>query len=284
MAATAAEAKRPKAVLPDPPKFKGDRNDWPSWKAEITTKLNIDGKAIGDQSVCFSYIFTRLEGLARQNTTPLVLRLSGSANASPDILLDFLDRLYGDPNATARAADRLHKLRQAEGQSFARFLPILEREFANAGASDWPDGARKPILLAALNDKMRTALAARGIPADFNDLVRVCWDISNDMDILSIRGTRLAKEKPLSKKDPTGDAMDWEPTRIGKARADWVPKETLDKRKENGACLRCGKMGHFVRKCPLGPAERPKARINKARLEEASDSDENEDEPVSENE
>jgi hypothetical protein len=55
-------------------------------------------------------------------------------NRVPQQLLNYLENIYGDPNIKARAARRLHLIQQREDQSFTRFLPHLEKEFADAGA------------------------------------------------------------------------------------------------------------------------------------------------------
>jgi hypothetical protein len=79
------------------------------------------------------------------------------------------------------------------------------------------------------------------------------------------------------------DAMDWTPSqasRVGKSqvtnpngyksdrpedrallgkRALWVSKEVLTKRREEGRCLRCGRDGCLLRRCPLKPALPPSA-------------------------
>lgn len=59
------------------------------------------------------------------------------------------------------------------------------------------------------------------------------------------------------------DMMDWEPITTAAAairaqRAQWVPQEILNKRKETGRCLRCGEKGHLMRQCTLLPAIRPR--------------------------
>ena len=60
--------------------------------------------------------------------------------------------------------------------------------------------------------------------------------------------------------------MDWAPAgtevnatkpRILGPRAKWVSKAEMQKRKENGSCLRCGIMGHYVDKCSQRPPIRP---------------------------
>ena len=42
-----------------------------------------------------------------------------------------------------------------------------------------------------------------------------------------------------------------------KTPAKWVSKDELARRKEENLCLRCGKEGHMIRNCALGPAVRP---------------------------
>jgi hypothetical protein len=41
-------------------------------------------------------------------------------------------------------------------------------------------------------------------------------------------------------------------------RAKWVDTETVERRRQDGNCLRCGKDGHFVVKCKYRPPLKPK--------------------------
>lgn len=65
------------------------------------------------------------------------------------------------------------------------------------------------------------------------------------------------------------DEMDREPTKISQAilkaneelkgkRAKWVDQDEIARRKEEGRCLRCGRTGCRVAKCPLLPPRRPR--------------------------
>src|SRR6266516_4947195 len=65
------------------------------------------------------------------------------------------------------------------------------------------------------------------------------------------------------------DSMDWEPTRTASAtstqnngpkekkRARWVSQQELDRRRQEGVCIRCGGSGHFVGKCEYAATRRP---------------------------
>ncbi len=99
----------------------------------------------------------------------------------------------------ARAASRLHDLKQGEHQSFAKFLPILEKEFADAGALEWHDDAKRPIILRALNMQMSHALVSRGVPGSFQEIIQTLHAINTDIDMLNLqKGTRKVLTNPFS--------------------------------------------------------------------------------------
>ncbi|EFQ86857.1 hypothetical protein PTT_17790 [Pyrenophora teres f. teres 0-1] len=61
--------------------------------------------------------------------------------------------------------------------------------------------------------------------------------------------------------------MDWEPSRSQAQRAKWVSQQEIDRRRDDGSCLRCGKKGHLISACKLKPAHNPNrqpARATKA--------------------
>jgi hypothetical protein len=295
--------RRPRARLPDPAKFAGDRADWPAWKTTMENKLMVDGSAVGELADQFLYVYSRLEGNAWKNVTTFVtLRRS---NGTPSAFFTYLESLYGDPNAKTRAASRLHELKQGEHQSFAKFLPVLEREIADAGALEWHDDAKRPIILRALNSQLSNALVSRGIPGTFQEIINTLHSISTDIDMLNVqKGSRKESQQPRTTQPNAnrreevylaGDAMDWAPTTtvstgraqvtnpggfrssrpedqplLGK-RAQWVAKEVINQRLAEGRCLRCGRDGCVIRRCPLKAAVRPatatppKARSNNTR-------------------
>ncbi|OOQ89513.1 hypothetical protein PEBR_07966 [Penicillium brasilianum] len=269
---------RPKPRLPDPKLFGGSTSDWPTWRISIENKLSVDGEAIGSPQDQFIYVFSRLEKLAWKNTGTFVkLRRD---TGEPQALLDYLENIYGDPNVKARAARRLHQIRQPEDMSFSRFLPRLEKEFADADALEWHNEAKRQILLGALNKTMTNSLMNRGIPATFSDLISRLHEISSDMDALNI----TKAERPRRPRSPrqNSDEMDWAPTvsisrveshtkhrrpKTGTPRqAQWVSQDEIDRRRAEGKCLRYGRSGHLIAKCTLLPAQRP----NSTRIATAS--------------
>ena len=206
------------------------------------------------------YVFSRLEKLAWKNTGTFAKHRRN--DGGPEDILEYLENIYGDPNAQARAARKLHQIKQSDGLSFPRFLPRLEKEFADAGAINWPDQARRQILLASLNRAMSAALMNRGIPDTYSGLVTRLHEISTDIDTLNLSGEGSRNTSNRRRKQP--DEMDWTPTvnahRIdtgSRKKAKWVSTEEIKRRREEDRCLRCGKEGHYIAKCSYLPAERP---------------------------
>lgn len=263
--------RRPRPRLPDPTMFAGTVSEWPSWRIVMENKLSVDGRAIGSPQDQFVYIFSRLEKLALKNTGTFVkLRRN---DAGPQELLDHLENIYGDPNAQARAARRLHQLRQKDDQPFSKFLPQLEREFADAGALEWHDEAKRQILLGSLNRTMTDSLMNRGIPPTFIGLISRLHEISTDRDALAIH--RSQRSKPSRAQD-NNDDMDWTPTVSANAsslrtrrlrndsessarrrRARWADRDEMDRRRQEKRCLRCGRESCWSTECPYLPAIPP---------------------------
>ncbi|KAK5791877.1 hypothetical protein VI817_007186 [Penicillium citrinum] len=210
-------------------------------------------------------------------------------NGTPNELIAYLERIYGDPNIQDRAIQRLQRLRQKDDQTFEKFLPSFEREMADAGALDWPDRIKKGILLSTLNKKTYQALAARGVPSDFPSLIQVLHQISTDMAGFQASFGREAYSSNIRsrREESVYDQMDWTPTvqntnrrrnsnesvssdeELRTKRAKWVSPEEIRARRREGRCLRCGRSECRASRCPLQPAVNPlHKKVTKAAVEE----------------
>ena len=71
---------------------------------------------------------------------------------------------------------------------------------------------------------------------------------------------------PAAPRPDASNTMDWEPTLAARGqstparRAKWVNNDEIQRRRENGRCLRCGGSGHRIAQCPFAPARTPRAR------------------------
>lgn len=287
----------PRARLPDPAMFAGITTEWPTWRITMENKLSVDGLAIGNDQDQFAYVFSRLEKLAWKNTGTYVKLRRNDGTAKE--LLDHLEQIYGDPNSQARAARRLHQIRQCEDQPFSKFLPQLEKEFADAGALEWHDEAKRQILLGSLNRTMTNSLMNRGIPATFMGLISRLHEISTDRDALDINRPQRSRHTS----EITHDPMDWTPTRtatvsnvyqrasqprnasedqqLAGKRAKWVSPDELECRRREGRCFRCGRDGCSIRQCPLLPAKPPQQALQRPRVTTAAVEESNQNASVS---
>jgi hypothetical protein len=262
---------RPKPVLPNPPKFSGDRKSYEVWRREITNKIRIDAASIGPPTNQFAYINSRLEGAAAQMCLTFVDMTAWTEDATPDNFISYLDRSYSDPNRELRASQRLRTMKQGD-VSFSSFLPRFERALAEAGGSSWADKAKITFLEGTLNKELLNALVGRDAPQEYGSYVSKILNI--DGQLQAVRRTAFRSTRPSQRQDN----MDWEPTETTRIAANRqnLPRLTAEERarcQAQGLCFRCRQKGHRAQECP-GTEPRPrtvtkeKTCITKTRVEE----------------
>lgn len=276
---------RRKPSLPDPPRFTGLRRRFRAWELEMRSKLQVDGPAIGPPFYQFAYIYSRLDETP-QALAATFFAQGGSRQAyDPADFLSYLATCYGDPNAEQKALGRLESMTQGEQESLAMFIPKFEKELADSGGAAWSDAVKINHLKRTINDALRTELAGQlNLPRDYSGFVNALQGLDANLEELRHhlrrKKTRAKIQLPLPNRreatpktqpgtNATMDEMDWEPTRISQAilkaneelkgkRAKWVDQDEIARRKEEGRCLRCGRTGCRVAKCPLLPPRRPR--------------------------
>jgi hypothetical protein len=278
-------AKRPRPKLRDMPLFTGKRSEWRSWKSRMEAKLRKDKLAIGDPSDHFAYIEASLDDTPAKMVLAYVERARKMNDEDPDQFMAYLNNIYGDDNAKERANNKLNSMSQGK-EAFATFLPKFERTLAEAGGGEWTDEVKINTLKRMLNQELRRSLVYIPIhPEKYNDFIRT-------MQTLASRLAALDPQKPTTttapKSAPAADEMDWQPSTnkaqaseqlsVNKVpvkeqgeqkRAQWVSKDTLEKRKSNNLCLRCGGKGHFIGKCKLLPPRSPQQGQTKVKVTDA---------------
>lgn len=193
---------------------------------------------------------------------------------------------YDDNDAEERASQRLGSMKQGT-KKFSTFIADFDRTLLDAGGVGWDDKAKKSFLMNSIALDLRTTIAAMPIPTTYRRYCDLLHTASANLESIQRIKNRGGRQHSTTTSEaevvPATDAMDWEPATVTAAaactqRAQWVSKEVLEKRKELGRCLRCGKDGHFLRQCTLLPAVRPKREKATTMAAVAETEDEEEEE------
>jgi hypothetical protein len=136
--------------LPDISKFDGSRKSYPMWKVEADNKLRIDGAVLGTPQDQAAYLFSRMEAKAQLMVVSFYQNQPG---CDARTFVQHLDSVFIDPNAAARALNRLQAMKQGR-ESFATFLPKFEKELGESQLTMVPDMVKIGYLRGALNVEM----------------------------------------------------------------------------------------------------------------------------------
>ena len=101
-------APAPRKRLLNISKFDGSRKGYPMWKVEADNKLRIDGAVIDTPQDQAAYLFSRMEAKAQLMVVSFYQNQLGCDAA---IFVQHLDSVYIDPNAAARALNRLQAMK-----------------------------------------------------------------------------------------------------------------------------------------------------------------------------
>ena len=275
-----ASTTRPRHCLDHIGKFSGKNSEWEAWRLNAMLKVETDGEAIGDDRSQFSYLYSRLEPSAQNRVATWVASTisNPSSIATAKEFLTHCQHVFGDPNAQRNALTKLNDLRQRNGQMLSDYIPKFEELLARAGGTTWDDVVCINYLQNSLNSELSEALISNPrLPIEYqsfkDDVLRI------DAQLQAFKGRHKPRTGGMSKMwntkhtgadaIPGGNAMDWEPTKTN--AASWVSQEELERRKEQGLCLRCGGKGHMIRNCKLKPAKRPAAHAARAQITQAGD-------------
>jgi hypothetical protein len=270
--------RRPKHSLSHPDKYDGeDKTEYLPFKGHLRAKLRIDQAAIGGETEQVWYAYGRLSGRAAARIFPWIDTMERqSIPLRVTRFFEELDSAFLDRQMSQRALEWVNTKRQGS-QSFRDFLQTFEQKLLEAGAWEFPDAIRKGYLKAAINIDIKSQLVALAEPEAYSEYVTMVQRTSDNIDELKrLKRHRTGWSSAPSRKPDTAEPMDWEATPRAasgrnqsrdkndrwaddeRPRAKWVDTETVEKRRQDGTCLRCGKDGHFVVKCKYRPPLKPK--------------------------
>lgn len=252
--------------LKDPEPFDGTRSQYLPWKYQVEAKLRSEPRRFHTNQLAIDYTFSRTTGDARARIFPWVSNHAASSTLNQ--FFSHLDGAFKDAHMAETARNKLQNMRQ-KTSNVRDFMQDFNKEALTAGLFD--HAILKSMFLHALSHELRTALAGTIFPEDttIEQMQSHIAAVSDNLWRLKLSSKKkdTSPYNTPSRPTPSSDPMDWEPSRVQVQRATWVSEREIDRRRDDGSCLRCGKKGHFISSCKLKPAQNPDrqpARATKA--------------------
>ena len=166
--------------LPDISKFDSSRKGYPMWKVEADNKLRIDEAIIGTLQDQAAYLFSKMEAKAQLMVVSFYRNQRGCDAAT---FVRHLDSVYIDPNAAARALNRLQVMKHGR-ESFTIFLSKFEKELGESQLTMILDMVKIGYLRGTLNTKMQCAMIGPVTYINYDGFVQALLAVSSQLDCL----------------------------------------------------------------------------------------------------
>ena len=235
------------------------------WLQTATAKLAVDFAGCMEKTK-FWFLVGKLRGDAAEKITPWIRQHSDRGYVSSVELLSKIREVFGDRYERENALVRLNKLRQGSGKTFRAHLQEFEKLLLEAGRYVDSDASKKASLEATISKELYERTISMGTRRmTYDEYKESLLEVSEKIQQsrrpwTTYRGYQQQRE--VSVDQESNDPMDWQPS-IARAsvsegkRAKWVASTEIQKRRDQGLCVRCGADGHFVSRCPFLPARRP---------------------------
>jgi hypothetical protein len=250
--------RRPRPSLPNPDQFDGSNQAlYPQFESKLKAKLEIDGRTIGGENEQVWYAFGRLSGEAAGRIHPWMVHAQHANTLGIEGFFKQIRLAFSDPRASQKALELINRTKQGS-RLFNDFLNEFNRLILEAEGWGWDDKVKKAYLKAAISHKLKDRTIGMNEAESYEEYcsqLRMISDQLADLQDWSSRRAGWKKEGFISPpKEPTPEIMDWElstATTATRTRRGprWAPPEEIDRRREEGLCLRCGRKGHIVRHC-----------------------------------
>jgi len=255
--------------FPDPEPFDGTRALYPVFKQKAKAKIYIDGAIYGTEQGQVNYLFSRLISTAAKTVLPW---LNSNALYSMEDFWNFMDSRFSDPQAKAKALDKLQSMKQKTNEDVRDYLARFEGELLESEVI-MDDAVKISTFTRGLKIQVQKDIAMVNNTIPFQEyckeIIRI-QDAHRRINFLNKQPFITSKPAPTPHQYP--NAMDWEPTQAHMAqplantnrRAKWVNPEEIQRRRSNRLCIRCGASGHMISSCQYAPARRPSSNITTA--------------------
>jgi len=294
--------KKKHQVLPKPPVFDGDREQYQVWKAKMVSKLEVDGDVIGqDDRACVLYVSAFLSDEAAKYLKHHTDR-NGTATTIASVW-EYLDARYQDVHRVQRALAEHERFKQG-GKPFPEFIAELNRLQSEAAIDVWTDPVKIQIPKSKVSSELTQLAVANTSMAgvtDYSQVVSFYNQLHNNLVAAKdsgayrydIGGPRkdsktafksfqtapsVMQHTSVASATKDGAEMDWIATNKattggngnrGRSGPDKRPRPApiseaeRDLRQKKGVCFNCGNPGHLARNCYYGrPFTKDAVRVN----------------------
>ncbi|QRW08586.1 Retrotransposon gag protein [Ceratobasidium sp. AG-Ba] len=176
---------------------------------------------------------------------------------------------FSDPMKKERAIQNIHKLQQTgSAQHYVTAFRTLMQEL------DWDEHAFIDVFKKGLKNNVQQELLKATITQDTSTFSLEKWmEVSIRIDDLLFTGRSLRDNSSSGNQDKK-----FQP-RTTQAKAGIVPSEVIQKRREEGRCIKCGRRGHRMRECKFKEwQQEPQAVKGKeAKIEEVKEEEKSSD-------
>ncbi|QRV77041.1 Retrotransposon gag protein [Ceratobasidium sp. AG-Ba] len=262
-----ARAKKPEA-------FNGKRGQ----EAEIFLMkmeiyFNDYGTAFNNNRKMATFLTNMGEGEAAKWAKPLLRKILDEEPheylANWNALKNAFLLAFSDPMKKERAIQNIHKLQQTgSAQHYVTAFRTLMQEL------DWDEHAFIDVFKKGLKNNVQQELLKATITQDTSTFSLEKWmEVSIRIDNLLFTGRSLRDNSSSGNQDKK-----FQP-RTTQAKAGIVPSEVIQKRREEGRCIKCGRRGHRMRECKFKEwQQEPQAVKGKeAKIEEVKEEEKSSD-------
>src|SRR5271156_1409015 len=258
--------------IPDPPIFKGDRDEIEEWLVKIRNKLRANHDHYPTEEAKLAYAETRIEGNAAKQIRPRMNFDNSSAFRTVQELLEYLKEIYGDPHRKQTVLAEYRALRQ-DKRDFNTFWGEFQRLAAEL--EDYSESYKIEDLYEKLAWSIKKQLAIGTERAtSLTTLARQCQRIDHDLKAISKTYDRKASPKGTNRipTTPTTNTAAGTTTPPARTPHQNPAKEQLMK---EGRCFGCGEIGHLAKDCPSKKKKFPAPKQVRGTSEEPNEDSEN---------
>ncbi|QRV84078.1 Retrotransposon-derived protein PEG10 [Ceratobasidium sp. AG-Ba] len=176
---------------------------------------------------------------------------------------------FSDPMKKERAIQNIHKLQQTgSAQHYVTAFRTLMQEL------DWDEHAFIDVFKKGLKNNVQQELLKATITQDTSTFSLEKWmEVSIRIDDLLFTGRSLRDNGSSGNQE-----RKFQP-RTTQAKAGIVPSEVIQKRREEGRCIKCGRRGHRMRECKFKEWQQETQAVKgkEAKIEEVKEEEKSSD-------